>query len=138
MSYMPEDFDPQRLYFGCWDTRAGHWLRDEYGRQLKFDQEKGRWPVINSAKLDGAFTPKRGRHGHAKLWHTAGWTILALIDNSRDSRPGSNVAFLLRGTHTFEEVMADAREHFARQVELIEEKGQIQLVEVQTEATDAA
>jgi hypothetical protein len=126
------DAGPQRLYFGCWDTSSGHWLRDEYGQQIPFDHERNRFSVIDSAKIDGGFVPKdrNRRHGDAKLWHAADWTILALHDYSRDQRGGSNANFLLRGTHTFEEVMADARKHFARQVELIEATGPIRLVEV--------
>jgi hypothetical protein len=128
-----EKTEPDFLYFGCWGSSAGHWLRDEHGQQIRYDHKAGRWPIINSAKIDGSFTPKSTRkHGAAKLWHTITWTILALHDYSRDKRPASNAAFILRGDHTAEEVLAAARNPrspFSQQLAHIEKMGPINVVE---------
>lgn len=122
--------DIERLYFGCWDWRLGHYLRTEQGTDIRFDYKTRRWDVIGTAEIDGALTPREDRsHGAAKLSHVGGWTILALHDYSRDTRPGSNAALLLRGTHNFDAVLADAREHFAEQVRRIEAHGPITLAE---------
>lgn len=127
---MSDSDDVARLYFGCWGGSLGHWLRTEHGKQVDFEQEQRRWKIINFAKIDGGFCPRRGGHGAAQLSYVDGWTILALIDYSRDSRPGSNAAFLLRGEVGFDAMLADAREHFGEQVKRIEAKGPITLAEV--------
>lgn len=115
-----------RLYFGCWGTSLGHYLHADDGREIRYDYKNHIWPIINSNKIDGNFTPKSDySHGAAKLWYSAGWTILAFHDYSRDTRPGSNAAFIIRGKHNFNEVMQMARESFKREVDLIETKGKI-------------
>lgn len=132
-----EEAAVDRLYFGCWGSSAGHWLRTVDGRSLRFDHKTSRWPIINSAKIDGAFTPKSDRsHGAAKLWHSESWTILALHDYSRDSRPASNAAFLMRGAHDLDAILAMARESFGDQLARIEADGPIRVVERHTPGLD--
>lgn len=122
----------ERLYFGCWGSDAGHYLHDDKGRSLHYDYKARRWPVIGTSKIDGSFAPKGDtHHGAAKLWHTNGWTVLAFWDYSRDSRPGSNAAFIYRGTWDAEDLLNDARgvPAFAQQLDPIEQRGPISVVE---------
>jgi hypothetical protein len=45
--------------------------------------------------------------------HKDGWTAIAFWDRSLDKRPGSSSAFILEGTHSFEDMLETAREKFA-------------------------
>lgn len=125
-----------RLYFGCRGMSAGHWLVDESGKSLRFNQgykgEQRGWDVFGHVKLDGEFTPDLDReHGAAALTFFDGWTILAFHDYSRDSRPGSNAAFLWRGEHTADEMLAEWRSGPHRyELEPIEAMGPIRVVAI--------
>lgn len=101
------------LYFGCEDAgHLGHYLYDPgfmslYGEKMP--------EGLRAHDLDGEYCPKTEPHqaeGLAKLHKIAGWTVIAFWDRSADKRYASNAAFLYKGDHTFEEVVAKAKEIF--------------------------
>ncbi len=98
-------------FFGCENKQGGHyWWTPDMARY--FDGEKIGAPWKH---IDGQHTPK-GKHyeqqGHAALVHDRDWTILAFVDRSVDTRPGSNANVVAPGTHSFDEMCALAQEHF--------------------------
>lgn len=58
--------------------------------------------------------------GMAYLHHVEGWTVVAWWDRSEDHRGGSNAAFLARGTHTLDAMLALARRAFPREMRRME------------------
>jgi hypothetical protein len=99
------------FYFGVPSSeRAGHyWTRAHDGYMKSLDG-----PV---KPIDGHFAPweagwrdKREKHGVARTVLVQGCTVVQWWDSSGDSRPGSNSSFVVRGVHTFDEVMRAARE----------------------------
>lgn len=66
----------------------------------------------------GADDPQR--EGIVRLHHVAGWTIAAWWDRSADTRLNSNAALVMRGAHTWEVLLAAAREAFPREVARME------------------
>lgn len=59
---------------------------------------------------DGTLVPTTTyENGLALLHHKDGWTALAFHDQSGDTRPGSHSTFLVRGTYTFDEMLALAK-----------------------------
>lgn len=90
------------FYFGCLD-RAGHFFWDTSGARDARSVDKC---PFEAAQIDDAFTVFAFDEGHAQLIWAKGWTIVAWKDFSVDSRPGANSAFLLEGTHNFDDAMA--------------------------------
>jgi hypothetical protein len=92
-------------YFGC-IHEAGHflWEPPSHGARKEATTPWGRNP-------DGTLCPKRGEGG-ALLHHKDGWTAIAFVDYSVDTRPGSNSAFLAEGIFTFDEMKQLAAQHF--------------------------
>lgn len=66
----------------------------------------------------GASDPQR--EGIVRLHHVAGWTIAAWWDRSADTRPNSNAALVAEGTHSWEVMLAAAREAFPREIARME------------------
>lgn len=106
-------------YFG-YTKDAGHFWNSA---------EKRRWldhPHVGP--IDGVHAPRVGadqRHradlqdyrpeapeGIAALVYVRGWTVIAYWDRSGDKRGASNTAFAASGRHTFEEMLAAAKEQW--------------------------
>jgi hypothetical protein len=50
--------------------------------------------------------------GFKGLQHKEGWTALAMVDYTVDSRPGSNSVFLAEGTYSLNEMIEIAKRDF--------------------------
>ena len=90
----------QVWYFG-WQKDYGHRLRswhDQSDRHIPDD-----FPCPYHALDTGMLPPKKPEiEGLAHMISINGWTIMAFWDRSGDSRPKSNTALIVRGTHTFD------------------------------------
>jgi hypothetical protein len=122
----PRGINPDRdlFYFGCWNE-PGHHL---WTRHRRFASGPDACPesFSNGKHLDTGFCPKPGARsarneryysgpqteGSAALHHLDGWTILSFWDRSVDKRGGCNSAFVVRGEHTFEDVVGLAKTWF--------------------------
>ena len=129
-------------YFGC-QGQAGHywwkpdksWTWDNGVRQIVGEALWNKvWP-----KIDGGFCPGASKdpkkpwqrtgpevEGEALLHHVDGWSILSFWDRSVDKRGACNSNFIVRGEHTFEEVLKAARESFPQVLDRL--KFEIKLV----------
>lgn len=92
--------------------------RQGYGHGVQHPDESSDYNFVYTnpwgVKLDGKLAPQVGTQtqGHALLHQKDGWTCIAFWDRSGDTRQGSNSAFLMEGTHTFDEMLKLAYEHF--------------------------
>lgn len=114
----------QMIYFGCLakPTSAGHFLHrpdlHHSSKETSLLMERlGIHPKIDGGFCPGADDRRRlGEvkqvEGHAKLTHHKDYTILAFWDRTGDGRGNSNSAFIEGGTHTFDEMVAKAKEVF--------------------------
>ncbi len=94
------------FYFGCWHG-AGHYLHSPGGRKCWEAAVPADFPCRITALDTGFLPPGQGqKEGRASLWHGNGWTILAFWDRSVDTRSGCNSAFIFRGTHDFNAMLA--------------------------------
>jgi hypothetical protein len=105
----------ERVFFsGIYkDSGSGHALWSSPRRiAYAFDVPKD-FPCREYA-LDGSFLPPGlpQDQGRVSLVHLNGWTIAAFWDRTGDSRGNSCGAFLRRGTLTFDEIIADARDQY--------------------------
>jgi hypothetical protein len=96
------------FYFGCID-QAGHYLWAP-GPRSAYRAETPWGP--HGWGLDGTLHPKGQGEGVAALVRKDGWTAIAFIDYSIDSRPGSNSVFLAEGNFTFAEMLQHAHNYF--------------------------
>lgn len=114
------------FFFGCYDL-MGHYM---YGAKTYNGQptiETIRWPGNNpwGLEIDGGLCPGGKTHagdyspqgaiqneGEAMLHHKDGWTALAFWDRTGDTRPNSNSAFLIEGTHDFAKMMELSKKLF--------------------------
>ncbi len=92
------------MFFGC-IGQAGHYLWSNEHRHVAHE----RW----YDHIDGTFAP-RDRSKGATLSHLFDdtLTILAFVDYTVDSRPGSNGAFIEDGCLTREQMIERAYEQF--------------------------
>lgn len=107
------------FYFGCWGE-PGHYLFRPRG--LAATREEGRslpWPHMDTTLAPGPRHPRYGEveskdqhQGHAALHRRCGWTALAFWDRSLDRRHNSNSVFVAEGTHSANDMLSLAREHF--------------------------
>lgn len=115
-------------YFGCRQDDIGHhwhWhinesnvglLRGPHNIPDPFDGVYAPYEGVGLVETD---TPSPHLHlkpapqGHAHLTFRRGWSILAYWDQSADSRPGSNSAFVARGQFDFETLLKAAKEQWA-------------------------
>ncbi len=122
-------------YFGC-QKYAGHYWWTPSGKQYDVRELVG--PNIDP-RIDGGFCPNTSEdrtkpwqrtgpevEGEAKLHQVDGWTILSFWDRSVDTRSACNSNFVVRGEHTFEEVLEAARRDFPQVLERL--KFEIKLV----------
>jgi len=132
-------------YFGCWAPTKGHFLFKSNG-YTAYDVEHKTQPF--KGHLDGFCCPgfaglyktpdEVQKQGDAQLNHLLGWTYVALWDRSVDGRGMSNCGFLVEGLHTFEEVMAEARDKFRTTMKRLDEAGGVRLVHYSLENTASA
>jgi hypothetical protein len=93
------------FYFGCWNEK-GHHLYTVSGASVPSRVDRTVFPFRESI-LDAGLLPVDDPQiqGKSTLSHISGWTILSFWDRSVDDRFGSNSAFLIKGTYTFDEVV---------------------------------
>jgi len=111
------------FYFGCQRGRAGHYWH--FFPSIPWKQHYEMEPL---GVIDGKYAPRVGPdrrarpdlmetrpeapQGQAALVYEKGWTVLAYWDRSQDTRGASNSAFAAEGEHSFEELLADAKEQW--------------------------
>lgn len=104
MSATPEQRE-RTYYFGC-DGQAGHYMhRPNMSTDWDFCRSNPWGYSIDSGLLKGS----KERY---VLTHKDGWTALSFVDNTVDSRPGSNSSFLAEGNFTLEEMFSIAQRDF--------------------------
>ena len=97
-------------YFGCIE-HAGHymWLPGPSSEYRGDFLRTNPWGY----EIDGGLCPAgKEVEGQALLHHKDGWTALSFWDRSVDHRGKCNSSFLAEGKHSFDEMLAIAREHF--------------------------
>lgn len=102
-------------FFGC-EKQAGHFMKRngpdftlEDRRKTCHFTERNPW----GHNIDSGLCPKDSDvQGRAIIHHKDQWTALSFWDRSVDRRGGSNSNFLAEGTHTFDEMVAIAKENF--------------------------
>jgi hypothetical protein len=108
----------ERFYFGC-IRESGHYLWGNHRGQPYKD--RGTWDIqraltvkVGFDGIDGKLQPQRSQQrGEALLSHSwTGWTALGFWDRTVDTRPGSNSTFLCDQRLSFDEMLADAQEHW--------------------------
>jgi hypothetical protein len=109
---------PKVFYYGS--TGDGHHLIDKDGDKFhgggKVFTPWGSYPD-GTLCPDGLILKKNGEEymqpeGKALLHQKDGWTALGFWDRSGDHRFNSNSNFLVRGTYTFDEMLALAKDQF--------------------------
>jgi len=111
------------FYFGCCRGESGHFwhLHPDRSWETRLELE----PL---GCIDGVYAPRVGPdrrarpdlmetrpeapQGQAALVHVKGWTVLAYWDRSQDTRGASNSAFAVEGEHSFEDLLAAAKEQW--------------------------
>lgn len=107
------------FYFGC-HREAGHYWWRPGMRSLRSEETAGvPWGYwVDSILCPGYVKNEPYRRskpeieGEALLHHKDGWTALAFWDRSVDKRGGCNSNFFAEGTHSFDEMVKIAQEHF--------------------------
>jgi hypothetical protein len=102
-------------YYGCRGTEKGHYIHGENGRHYADTLDVG----FPGWLLDGTFAPLDQNDCHWKLTqlnarYSHVLSILACHDNTIDSRPGSNAAFVVLDTVAWDEehILAEMRGRF--------------------------
>lgn len=91
-------------YFGC-HREAGHYM---FRPGMISD-----WDFLHSNPWGTSIDDGLAARGAGfSLHHKGGWTAIAKVDYSVDTRPGSNCAFLARGDFTLEQMLRLAEENF--------------------------
>lgn len=107
---------PKVFYFGFYD--GGHRLIDKDGdRYGSLSAPFTPWghEIDGTLCPDGLMIRKTDGYqpeGRALLHHKDGWTALSFWDRSGDERTNSNSNFFVRGTYTFDEMLALSKEQF--------------------------
>lgn len=94
-------------YFGCVKICGHHMYRPENDPPKSLEERRELSDFVRTNPW--GFNIDNGFKG---LQHKDGWTAYAMVDNTVDSRPGSNSVFIAEGTFTEQEMKALAREHF--------------------------
>jgi hypothetical protein len=98
-------------YFGCLGN-VGHYLHAPGGIRAQYSRVPVGFPgAWAGGGLDGTLLDNKRSEvqGLGRLHHLQGWTALAFWDRSVDNRPGSNSAFVAKGTHSFQGMLALSR-----------------------------
>ncbi len=116
-------------YFGCVE-KSGHYLFGPGPREVYRPMPDG-WPFGNyGEKLDGRFPPLGPeKMGRATIHVFHGWTVMAMWDRTVDKRGACNSSFVAHGRHSFDEMVALAKEHFPTVWDRINEAAPVVLVE---------
>jgi len=93
------------LYFGCLG-QIGHHLHTKSGRRIRYESTP--WGM----NLDGGVFPKLNKYDTLYTDKKAGWTAIAVWDNSVDTRPGSHSTFVVAADICTEELLRRAREQW--------------------------
>lgn len=115
-------------FFGCWRDVGHYWWRPVGGGRFTLGVEKISWREFEYGcptdqpwgHVDGKLYPRPSGQSEAALHHKDGWTALAMVDRTVDSRPGSNSVFMFHATLDFDQAVDAARAHFPGVVERIE------------------
>lgn len=101
-------------YFGCSNNDTGHYLFSKEDGMTEMLRPDGPAPL--NYNIDTGYCPRdvNDREGIANVHVFSQWTVVAFWDRSKDSRPGSNSAFVAQGVRTFSEVMDLARALFPK------------------------
>lgn len=100
---------PTVLYFGRWKT-PGHYTFTPEGTL-----DRSLWiPGLDAELLRRHGVPDEPGRGVyvTGVFPSGTHSLVTFWDRTGDGRPGSNSAFVMRGTHTADEVLAAAREAF--------------------------
>lgn len=93
------------FYFGCIPEAGGghrYWKFSNGHRIGWLDGVPGPWgDSIDSTKISPAY----GRQGDAYMHYKDGWTALAIVDRTGDSRPGSRSVFITEGHLSFDAML---------------------------------
>ena len=115
------------LYFGCIDG-PGHYLWQSLnGYPSRFAMQDPRNRLLH--KLDGLLCPADTTEGVVLKHFIHGHTVVAFWDRSVDSRPGSSSSFFLEGAHSYQYVIAAARQAFPKVLARIEGRFSLRLSE---------
>lgn len=102
------------FYYGCWD-RPGHFMRAAEGLGLRYSKAEREFTEKNpwGYEVDSGLCPDGPEiQGRALLHHKDDWTVLSFWDRSVDKRGKCNSNFLLEGTLSFDEALAEAKRLF--------------------------
>lgn len=94
-------------YFGTW-RNAGHYTWREGMEKTRYGSDE----PMPWKRVDGQLTPKGDREGECLIHYLDGWTAIAFVNRTDDSRPGSNSAFFFDQRLSFAEAVAEARKRF--------------------------
>lgn len=101
-------------YFGC-HVNTGHYFWDVRGRMPLSTPGGCPWGLFI---VDGGLQPKGDgqtyRQGAAALHRKEGWTALAWWDMSVDKRPASCSVLMVKGAHSFEEMLVKLKDLFPK------------------------
>ena len=105
--------EPEIYYFGCVE-QTGHFLFDRRFQKPRHDVSPWRERDIDAQMppYGRLATMQRQVEGRARMHYRNNWTALAFWDRSVDDRYSSNSAFLIEGTHGFDEALRLARQAF--------------------------
>lgn len=103
------------LYHGNWSKGSpGHHTWTRYGQRSGHIEERLPWKDLY--KLPPASrvmdTHVESPQGHAAVHFKDGWTALAFWDRSVDNRGNCMSCFLVKGDHSFDDMVKITREHF--------------------------
>ena len=105
----------RRFYAGC-KGQPGHFLWDNKGGRPK--HQYGTESPIPWDSWDGKLQPKGGKYGEALIFYKRRttdepmWTAIGFWDSTVDKRPGSCSCFFADSHLSFEDMVADAKEHW--------------------------
>lgn len=108
-------------YFGCWAVgKSGHHLFDTKGSFFSHYDKVADLPKDLQPKyLDN---PPKGKQSQVFFEHIEGYSVISLVDQSGDSRPGSHSKFIIEGIHSLADALKLAEQAFPLQVARIRSK----------------
>lgn len=99
------------VFFGTNNIEAGHYLWMPGGSPARGCGAVDRHHTLGD--LDGRFLKNMyGREFVGEYTFTRGYTVLAWVDYTGDSRPGSNACLVVKGERTPREVLALGSEYY--------------------------
>lgn len=104
------------FHYGCANNRKGHFVHAGKGIS-QYGPEVYNFCAINpwGYEIDSGLCPSGPEiEGRALVHHKDGWTAMSFWDRSVDKRGKCNSNFFAEGTHTFDEMVAIAKDHFPK------------------------